>query len=128
VINSGLTVRFSENDGDVLLRGQEFQVGREMYRLSLDGHGRSVYDLSDEEQIQRFGEVKVRRGPWDEATDGPRLPEEHSLAWQTAKQAALKAAYSIPDRVQRTLALQQVVDTYGEPSWNPAAISVSGGG
>jgi hypothetical protein len=126
VVNSGLTVRFTENDTDVLLRGQEIQVGKEMYRVSLDGNGKSIYDYTDEEQVKRWGEVKIHRGPWPAGT--PRLPEEHSLAWQTAKQAALKAAYAIPDRVQRTLAIQAAVDMYGEPDWNPGALSVHGGG
>jgi hypothetical protein len=125
-IASGLTVPTGPVESEVMVRGRELQVNQKIYRASLDSTGRSIFDLTDDEQTQRWGEPKVHKGPWP--ADVPRLPEQHTQAWYEAKAAAYRQAYSIQDRSQRVLAIQQTVDTYGEPDYNPGALSVAGEG
>jgi hypothetical protein len=125
-VASGLTVATGPVESEVMIRGRELQVNERIYRASLDKNGRSIFDYTDEEQAARWGEVKLHRGPWP--ADVPRLPEQHSQAWLEAKAAAYKAAYSIQDRSRRVLAIQEVVDQWGEPDFNPGALSVSAEG
>lgn len=69
-IADGLT-----SNNRVFYRGQEVTFGPEAYKQTQDRFGVSWLDLTEEEQYERFKEVKFRRGPWP----GKRQYEEESL-------------------------------------------------
>jgi hypothetical protein len=116
---SGWTYRVGtsvHSEAVVATRGMEVQVDAAMYRASLDANGRSWFDFDEAEQRANFGKVCFHRGPWNDATDGPRH-ERDSQAWHTAHREALRRARSIESPGQRAVALQQVADEFGaEPA------------
>lgn len=61
ILEDGLTAH-----GRVWYRGQELEytVGSGLYKATQDRNGRSWLDLDDRAQMQRFGRVMFRHGPW----------------------------------------------------------------
>lgn len=64
--------------GQVWYTGQEleFHVGGSDYALTQNGDGKSWLNLSEDEQIERYGRVMFRRGPWK----GKRLAADEMSA------------------------------------------------
>lgn len=88
--NDSMEERFEDAEGGIVIhfiadgftsnyrnfyKGQEVTFGPEAYEETVDRLGRSWLDLSEEEQWDRFGEVKFRKGPWP----GRRQYAEESL-------------------------------------------------
>jgi hypothetical protein len=115
--------------GRVLYRGEELtlEVGSDHWELTIDpGTGRSWFDLSEDEQVERYGRVMFKPGPWPEKKPvieaGPPLSpgeQEARAAWKDleegwreeaewAKKAARPKFYSrtvrggvVPDQFPR---------------------------
>ena len=70
--------------------------------------------LDDEAaQLARWGEVRVRRGPWPDGT--PKIkPGTH--AWDAARDRARALALALPFEPEQRAALAEVTATYGLPS------------
>lgn len=77
--DDGILVHFVADgltsNGRTFYRGQEVTFGPQAYAATLDRHGNSWLKMSDEEQMDRFGEIKFRLGPWP----GKREYEEEAL-------------------------------------------------
>jgi hypothetical protein len=63
VLHNGFTA-----NGQVWFRGQELEFDRQSksYKDTLDRHGKTWLDLRDDDfaQVERYGEVMFRSGPW----------------------------------------------------------------
>jgi hypothetical protein len=79
-IDGGILVHFLADgftsNQKVFYRGQEVVFGPEAYKDTKDRAGNSWINLSDDEQFDRWGEVKFRKGPWP----GKRTYAEPELA------------------------------------------------
>lgn len=121
VRSSGLTLppvsRDAAAPGRVLRAGEEFEVTEELYAATLDRYSESWLDLSEAEQVARWGMVKWAKGP---------RPEEMEVGfddegYRYRKAQALKAyAEQISDPMDRALALKKVQTEYGD-ALNPIA-------
>lgn len=76
VVNDGFTVF-----GKVRYRGEEFVVeeGTPEFALSYDRYGNFIFARSEEDQIEAYGEVKYREGPW------PGLPYDTTHVYETGQ-------------------------------------------
>lgn len=93
--------------------GDELTVTAPLVAASLDRNGKSWLDLVDEEprQIQRWGRVMFRRGPWPE---GVSRIQPGSAKWLDAREAARAEAHNIEDPAERDHALQRVRHEFGD--------------
>lgn len=66
---------FSSNN-KAFYYGQEVTFGPEAYKDTVDRYGNSWLNMTEEEQIERWDEVKFRKGPWP----GKRVYEDPALA------------------------------------------------
>ena len=97
--------------GDVLPRGAVVELTAQRIESTRDRLGRSwLDDLSEDAQLQRWGEVRVGLGPWPE--DLPAWTYS-SPDWQMARERASRAAWSHPDPATRAQALAEVEHLYG---------------
>jgi len=82
-VEGGILVHFLEDgftsNQQVFYRGQEVIFGPEAYANTRDRTGQSWLHLSDEEQFERWGVVKFRKGAWP----GKRAYVEPELAGKT---------------------------------------------
>lgn len=109
VRGSGLTLppvsRDAAAPGTVMRQGEEFEVTQELYDATLDRYGDSFLDLSEAEQVARWGMVKWAKGPKPEGTEVGGDDE----GYRYRKAQALKAyAEQISDPMERALALKQM--------------------
>jgi hypothetical protein len=78
--------------GQIWFLGQEleFTRGSKAYQDTLDRYGRSWLDLDENEQIERYGQVMFRRGPWrgKPYTAAKGLGLRHPLADETGRSVA----------------------------------------
>lgn len=119
--SSGLTLPAVSRDaaapGRVLRQGEEFEVTQELYDATLDRYGESWIDLSEAEQVARWGMAKFGTGPKPEGMEVGGDDEGYRY------RKGLKAreyAEQISDPMDRALALKQVQATYGD-ALNPIA-------
>jgi len=100
------------SEGAILDRGQSITLTDEILAANRDRLGASLFDYVDdpEGQIERWGLVRVRRGPWPE--DEPRWVYG-SAEWEVAREDARKAAWGIEDPQERADALASVSRRFG---------------
>jgi hypothetical protein len=96
---------------EIKSHGEELVLTPELVEASRDRLGRSAWDLLDDEQgqINRWGEVKFRRGPWPANTGRHALG---SLAWLEARDAARADVDRRPE-AERPAAAAAVRAQYG---------------
>ncbi|MCZ2811290.1 hypothetical protein O2W15_07540 [Modestobacter sp. VKM Ac-2979] len=68
----------------MLAHRQELLVTPELLEAGRNGRGESVFEMDEAAQLDRWHEVKFRRGPWPE---GRGRHEPGSLAWMEAREA-----------------------------------------
>lgn len=113
---SGVTIhQFTEmghpRAGRVLLAGEEFEVTEAFYEHTLDALGRSWLDLTEAEQVAKYGSVRWAKGPRPEGMqvgfdDEGHLYKEGQKSREYAKQ--------ISDPRERAEALAAVEKKYGK--------------
>jgi hypothetical protein len=89
-------------------RGTVVTVTQRLIDGTRDRTGASwlVDTIDDEdEQVRRFGVVRVRRGDWPEGVD--RF-EPYSAAWHDARDAARAAAHALGDPDERAAAFAEI--------------------
>ncbi|MDN3443398.1 hypothetical protein [Microbacterium sp. APC 3901] len=119
---SGLTLPAVTLAGDaapgrVLRQGEEFEVTEELYEATLDRTGASWLNLTDAEQVARYGCVKWAKGPRPE---GMAVGGDDEGYRYRQGQAAKAYAERISDPMDRALALKKVQVEYGD-ALNPIA-------
>ncbi|UPL17250.1 hypothetical protein [Microbacterium aurugineum] len=99
-------------------RGSVMVITDEILEVNQDREGSSLFDIidDDDEQIRRWGEVKIRRGPKpDGLTDYVPGTVDHELAYQEAHYR-IEATTSDPDeRAARLSVLNQSELGRGRP-------------
>lgn len=115
-VASGLTITESEGmhaRGRVLRYGDELLVTEGLRRANTDRLGNPpIFDLTEEEQRDRYGKVYLRLGEWPR--DASRL-EPGSQEWDDTREAARRAAWRLPDARERQAALAEITAKYGAP-------------
>lgn len=91
-VEDGLTAQ-----GQLWYRGQEIEVtvGDKSWNDSLDRNGKSWMALTENEQIDRYGSVKFRRGPW------PGKKSYREGEWTDPKSAPPESELEKADRLER---------------------------
>ncbi|SEB81084.1 hypothetical protein [Microbacterium hydrocarbonoxydans] len=112
VLTSGLTVTLGEWDANVLYRGQTFTVTEEQYEFTKDKRGASWLDLTEEEQVARWGHQKFSTGP---APDGMEVGFDDSTVLYRRRENAVFAARKLTDPVERAEAFKAIERKYGRP-------------
>ncbi|KQS57823.1 hypothetical protein ASG36_14625 [Geodermatophilus sp. Leaf369] len=72
--------------------------------------GRSIFDLSEEEQVARWGEVKLKRGPWPE---GKTRHEPGGIRWITAREEAVYRANNLATEGEQKAARARIAAEFG---------------
>lgn len=109
VLETGLTVPVSRDSNAVLSRGQHFSLTPELYELSKDRNGESVYDLSPAEQVSRWGIQRFAEGdaPEDIAVGDDSEGHVYHLS-----QRELEEAARIADKTARAARTQEIKRKY----------------
>lgn len=84
VLEDGLT-----GPSRVFYRGEEILFGPKAYEDTKDRNGLSWLDMTEEEQYERWGTLKFRRGPWP----GKRQFEEDAVASKSIRTVAPLTKY-----------------------------------
>lgn len=102
----------SHSPGHVTEYGEEMSVTSELRKANTDRDGNCWLELLDDEaaQVERWGCVMFRRGPWPE---GHLRVEVGSARWHEEREAAMQAVWHIEDVAQRKEALERVRERYG---------------
>lgn len=111
-VATGLTVPLSRLDSRVMRRGQSLVVSLEMRALATGRDNSCVWDLTEAQQLQRFGKVMFRVGPWP----GGDALEPGSFELDDARAAALREAAALPDPEQQRIAAAKVRERFGVAS------------
>lgn len=124
-----LTIHRPSHEGGptVLGYGQEMRISAEAVELGTDRLGRCLLMecLEDEAfQIVKFGEVRIRRGPWPEG-EMRELPG--SLAHDAAREAARLAAHALPDAAAKAEALSKMRAAFGDHRTSRTLATYDGG-
>jgi len=107
-VESGITIA-----GFVLKRGESITLTAAQVADTVDRDGNSFLDLSDDDQLARWGSVKFGQGP---APEGMAAWQDDSLARSDAREAARADALRIVDRGERIAALKAIDDKFGRPT------------
>lgn len=122
-VNNGPAIGTRENDVHGAFihlgeRGSQVCLTDTILAVNRDREGRSLFDIIDDdaEQIRRWGEVKMRRGPKpDGLTDFVPGSWDHELAYQEAHYR-IEATTSDPDeRAAKLSVLNQSALGVGRP-------------
>lgn len=109
VLRTGTTVPLSRDTNAVLSRGQHFNLTPELYELSKDRNGDSVYDLSATEQVERWGAQRFAEGDAPEDIQVGDDSEGHLYA---RSQLELDAAYRVADKLERENRVREIRRKY----------------
>jgi hypothetical protein len=116
-VEDGMTVHTStslHNPGSyVARRGTTLLVTDEVRAACTDRLGRCLFDLTEDEQVRRFGRVMFRPGLPPEDFDA-FTPE--SAEWDDARRAALADAWALHDEDEQRAALARVRERFGRPT------------
>lgn len=124
-VNNGPAVGTKRNDFHGAFihlgeRGSVMAVTDEILEVNQDREGNSLFDIidDDEEQVRRWGEVKIRRGPKpDGLTDYVPGSVDHELAYQQAHHL-IEVTTSDPDeRAAKLSVLNQSALGKGRPKF-----------
>lgn len=110
-LRSGFTFRTEKRGASATsVRGQELELTPEILELSKDRFGSSAWDLSEEQQIARFGEVVFRDGPTPE---GVNFWDGDSAAADEERNRRRAIAAAIADETERAQALSKIARDLG---------------
>lgn len=116
-VSDGLTLSrggsIHSANGFVARRGMTLLVTPEIRAANTDRLGNCVFDLTREQQEQRFGRVMFEVGE-PPADFDPLVPG--SFEHDEARAAALRAAAALPDPEQQRIAAAKVRERYGVSS------------
>lgn len=78
--------------GKVHYRGEEIRVreGSDTWKLTLDANGRPFFDVGEEEQKVRYGQVMFRAGPWPHATMAGMTEDDYQSALASDDREAIR--------------------------------------
>jgi len=115
-LRDGLTISVGTSlhlaDAMVMRRGQSLLVTPELRAANTDRLGRCALDLTEDEQLQRFGVVHFRPVEFP-ADQDPLTPD--SLEYDDRRAAALQDAGRISDPDEQRVALARIREAYGVP-------------
>jgi len=112
-LESGLTYAVSDSmfaPGAVSQRGETIEITPELRRLNTNADCVCVFDLTEEQQLERWGSVKFATG---EAPDGVNAWDGDEFLRDKLRAEAGVVAAAIADPVERARALADVRDKFG---------------
>ncbi|MFJ4160255.1 hypothetical protein [Microbacterium testaceum] len=109
VLVTGTTVPLSSDTNAVLSRGQHFNLTPELYELTKDRNGESVYDLSATEQVDRWGAQRFAEG---DAPDDIEVGDDSEGHQYALSQRELDAAYLVADKTERENRVREIRRKY----------------
>ncbi len=114
--NIGDTIHFTDSglvfDGRVRLRGEQFTLTEVQIESTKDRNGRSWLDLSDDEQLARWGRINFQRGPAPENMH----PWDTDLAAREARrQFLINEAKRIGHPTEQRIELARIAEEFGVP-------------
>lgn len=107
-VKSGITIA-----GFVLRRGETITLTESQVEDTFDRHGVSYLDMSNEDQIARWGAIKFQPGP---APEGMAAWQDDTAARADARDAERNDALQIVDRAKRMAKLKAIDEKYGRPA------------
>ena len=98
------------NHSENFAYGAELVVTPEILAATRRRTSAGIFDLSEEQQQARWGQVKIRRGPWPE---GRTRHQPGTIRWSVARDEALAAAWAQPTEQTQRAAMARVNAEFG---------------
>jgi hypothetical protein len=115
VMKSGLSVPERAGDWDsrsrVCYRGEVVTLSPELVEMTRDRHGNSWLDLTEDQQVERWGDVRFKRG--DHSAEVAFVGDDDSTVRYRRRENAVMVAQKIADPAERKAAFAEITATYG---------------
>lgn len=96
--------------GGISRRGETLQVTPELRALNVDANGKCFFDLTEEEQVGRWGSVKFAAGAAPAAIN---VWDNDPFLQDKMRSEAALVANALADPVERARALAEVRERFG---------------
>lgn len=110
---SGLTLPTTSDSGQVLLRGQWLEIDDATYERTKGRDGLSWLDMSDDDQLERWGEIRFAKG---KPPTGIGIGSDDELARFDQRRAREDNLKFISDPDARRAERDAIVREYGRPT------------
>lgn len=125
VWKSGFQVPFDDFSSRVALRGELITLTPEQVEDTRDRNGNSWLDLTEEQQLARWGHVNFLKG--DRSSDVKFIGDDDERIRFRRRERAIIEAHALSDPEERADALHKIRELYGTPRSSQRTLNEYGG-